>query len=105
MTNNSSSNNSNDKPYTYTSVCSWIGLGEMCSASSAQDSSYCVQHYGLVYKLGSGKLRKRDTLQAQRVRLTQQLLQEAVDELEAEGFDVYGDSEREQELELVDTED
>jgi hypothetical protein len=32
-------------------------------------------------------------------------MQEAVDQLEAEGFDVYGDSEREKELELVDTED
>jgi hypothetical protein len=53
--------------------------------------------------VGSGRVRKRDTRQAQRVRLTQQLLQEAVDELEAEGFDVYGDSEREVtvELELV----
>jgi peptide subunit release factor 1 (eRF1) len=32
--------------------------------------------------------------------LTQSLLQEAVDELEAEGFDVYGDSEREKALEM-----
>ena len=100
---NSSSNNINTKPYTYTPVCSWIGQGEMCTEHSAAESSYCLQHYGLVYRVGSGRVRKRDTRQAQRVRLTQQLLQEAVDELEAEGFDVYGDSEREVtvELELV----
>jgi hypothetical protein len=99
MTNNSS-NNSSNKPYTYTPVCSWIGTGEGCGQTSQAESSYCVEHYALVYRVGSGKVRKRDTLQAQRVRLTQQLLQEAIDQLEAEGFDVYGDSEREKELEL-----
>ena len=103
MTNNSSNNSS--KPYTYTPVCSWIGTGEGCVHASQAESSYCLQHYGLVYRVGSGKVRKRDTLQAQRVRLTQQLLQEAIDELEAEGFDVYGDSEREKELELAEVED
>ena len=92
--------NNNDKPYTYTTVCSWIGTGEMCSASSAQDSSYCVQHYAQVYKVGSGKLRKKDTRTAEKVRLVQQLMQEAIDQLELEGFDVYGDSEREKVLEL-----
>lgn len=90
----------NNTAYTYTPVCSWIGAGEMCSASSAQDSSYCVQHYGLVYKLGSGKQRKKDTRTAEKVRLVQQLMQEAIDQLELEGFDVYGDSEREKVLEL-----
>jgi alpha-tubulin suppressor-like RCC1 family protein len=102
MTNNSSNN---DKPYSYTAMCSWIGNGEMCSASSAQDSSYCVEHYGLVYKLGSGKQRKKDTRTAEKVRLVQQLMQEAIDQLEMEGFDVYGDSEREKVLDLDVTED
>lgn len=101
MTNNSS----NNKPYSYTTMCSWIGNGEMCSAASAQDSSYCVEHYGLVYKLGSGKQRKKDTRTAEKVRLVQQLMQEAIDQLEMEGFDVYGDSEREKHMELVDIED
>jgi ribonuclease HI len=100
MTNNSSNND-----YTYTSICSWIGAGEMCSASSAQDSSYCVQHYAQVYKLGSGKQRKKDTRTAEKVRLVQQLMQEAIDQLEMEGFDVYGDSDRERYQELVDIED
>jgi hypothetical protein len=43
--------------------------------------------------VGSGKRRKKDTLQAQRVRLVQQLFYEACDILEAEGFDLYGESE------------
>jgi len=97
--------NNNDKPYTYTSVCSWIGDGQGCSAHSAQDSSYCVQHYGLVYKVGSGRVRKKDTRTAEKVRLVQQLMQEAIDQLEMEGFDVYGDSEREKVLDLELTED
>jgi hypothetical protein len=49
----------------------------------------------VVYKLGSGKQRKKDTQQAQRVRLVQQLFYEACEQLEAEGFDVYGDVELE----------
>jgi hypothetical protein len=43
--------------------------------------------------VGSGKQRKKDTLKAARVRLVQQLFYEACEQLEAEGFDVYGDSE------------
>ena len=50
--------------------------------------------------MGSGKLRKKDTRTAEKVRLVQQLMQEAIDQLELEGFDVYGDSEREKVLEL-----
>jgi hypothetical protein len=41
--------------------------------------------------VGSGRQRKKDTLQAQRVRLVQQLFYEACDILEAEGFDLYGE--------------
>jgi len=41
--------------------------------------------------VGSGRQRKRDTLQAQRTRLVQQLFYEACDILEAEGFDLYGE--------------
>jgi len=102
MTNNSSNTN---KPCTYTTVCSWIGNGEMCTEHSAAESSYCLQHYAQVYKVGSGKQRKKDTRTAEKVRLVQQLMQEAIDQLEMEGFDVYGDSEREKVLDLELTED
>jgi hypothetical protein len=44
-----------------------------------------------VYRVGSGRQRRKDTAQAQRVRLVQQLMLEAIDQLEAEGFDVYGE--------------
>jgi predicted oxidoreductase len=55
--------------------------------------------------VGSGRVRKKDTRTAEKVRLVQQLMQEAIDQLEMEGFDVYGDSEREKVLDLVDSED
>ncbi len=45
----------------------------------------------MVYKQGSGRTRKRDTAQAQRVRLVEQLMYEAIEQLTAEGFDCYGD--------------
>ena len=77
----------------------------MCTEHSAAESSYCLQHYAQVYKVGSGKQRKKDTRTAEKVRLVQQLMQEAIDQLEMEGFDVYGDSEREKVLDLELTED
>jgi hypothetical protein len=38
-------------------------------------------------------VRRKDTLQADRVRQVEQLFQEAIELLILEGFDVYGDSE------------
>jgi len=85
-------------------TCTYIGTGPRCTAHALEGRSYCEQHYAVVYRVGSGKRRKKDTLQAQRVRLVQQLFYEACDQLEAEGFDVYGDSElvREPDLEEFD---
>jgi hypothetical protein len=74
-------------------TCTYIGTGAGCTAQALEGSSYCAEHYALVYKVGSGRQRKKDTRQAQRVRLVEQLFQEAVDQLVAEGFDVYGDHE------------
>ena len=72
-------------------TCTYIGTGPRCTCRALEGKSYCTDHYALVYKVGSGKQRKKDTLQAQRVRLVQQLFYEACDILEAEGFDLYGD--------------
>ena len=85
-------------------TCTYIGTGPRCTAHALEGKSYCEQHYAVVYKVGSGKRRRKDTLQAQRTRLVQQLFYEACDQLEAEGFDVYGDSEliREPDLEEFD---
>jgi len=72
-------------------TCTYIGTGPRCTAHALEGRSYCEQHYAVVYKVGSGKQRKKDTLQAQRTRLVQQLFYEACDILEAEGFDLYGE--------------
>lgn len=74
-------------------TCTYIGTGTGCTHTALEHKHYCADHYALVYKVGSGKQRKKDTLRAQRVRLVQQLFYEACEQLEAEGFDVYGDSE------------
>lgn len=74
-------------------TCTYIGTGSRCTHLALEGKSYCADHYAVVYKVGSGKQRKKDTAQAQRVRLVQQLFYEAIEQLEAEGFDVYGESE------------
>ena len=86
-------------------TCTYIGTGTACCTPALEGRSYCAEHYAVVYKVGSGRTRKKDTLQAQRVRLVQQLFYEACDLLEAEGFDVYGDSELEKTPELTDFEE
>ena len=72
-------------------TCTYIGTGPRCTCPALEGRSYCEQHYAVVYKVGSGRQRKKDTLQAQRTRLVQQLFYEACDILEAEGFDLYGE--------------
>ena len=72
-------------------ACTYIGTGTHCTAQALEGKSYCAEHYAVVYKVGSGRQRRKDTAQAQRVRLVQQLMLEAIDELEAEGFDCYGE--------------
>ena len=76
-------------------TCTYIGSGHTgsCTAAALEGTSYCAEHYALVYKVGSGRVRKKDTRQADRVRLVEQLFQEAIDQLILEGFDVYGDTE------------
>ena len=74
-------------------TCTYIGTGTPCTHPALEGKHYCADHYAVVYKVGSGKQRKKDTLQAARVRLIQSLFYEAIEQLEAEGFDVYGDSE------------
>ena len=73
-------------------TCTYIGTGTACTHTALAGKSYCEQHYALVYRVGSGRVRKRDTRQAARVRLVEQLMSEAVEELISEGFDVYGET-------------
>jgi hypothetical protein len=72
-------------------TCTYIGTGPRCTCTALEGKSYCADHYAVVYKVGSGRQRKKDTLKAARVRLVIQLFYEACDILEAEGFDLYGD--------------
>ena len=74
-------------------TCTYIGTGQGCTQHAQAGSSYCAEHYAMVYKVGSGRVRKKDNRQAAKVRLVIQMFQEACDQLEAEGFDVYGESE------------
>ena len=85
-------------------TCQYIGTGPRCTAHTLEGKSYCEAHYAVVYKVGSGRRRRKDTAQAQRVRLVQQLFYEAVDQLEAEGFDVYGEELVIDDLEMVEDE-
>ena len=73
-------------------TCTYIGTGQPCTHTALAGKSYCEQHYAVVYKVGSGKQRRKDTQQAARVRLVEQLMSEAVEELISEGFDVYGET-------------
>jgi len=86
-------------------TCTYIGTGPRCTHPALEGRSYCADHYSVVYKVGSGKQRKKDTLIAAKVRMVQQLFYEACDQLEAEGFDVYGDSELTQPEQTFDLED
>jgi hypothetical protein len=48
-----------------------------------------------VYKQGSSRARRHKELRTvDKVRIVESLMNEAIAELEAEGFDCYGDSER-----------
>ena len=73
-------------------TCTYIGTGTACTHLALAGKSYCEQHYAVVYRVGSGRQRRKDTAQAARVRLVEQLMSEAVEELLAEGYDVYGDT-------------
>jgi hypothetical protein len=74
--------------------CCWIGNGEGCSNDRVPDRSYCTEHLWSVYKQGSARARRKKELQTvDKVRIVEELLNEALAELEAEGFDVYGERE------------
>jgi hypothetical protein len=69
------------------SKCQWIGEGEGCDHEAVEGRSYCKEHLFRVYQKGTnlGK-RKKDLRIVDDVRLMEQLLNEAVDELENEGI-------------------
>lgn len=65
-----------------------------CGCASLAGASYCEEHYSIVYQRGTARARRRKELSiVDRVRVVEQLINEAVAELEAEGFDCYGERE------------
>jgi hypothetical protein len=66
-----------------------ISPAPYCGSPTNGHSSYCAEHYAVVYQVGSG-LRKRgkDIARANSVWTLESLFHEAVAELEAEGEEV-----------------
>lgn len=69
--------------------CMWIGGGEGCSKEALTGRSYCEEHLWLVHQKGSanGK-RKKDIQKANAIWDIENAMNEAVQELIEEGFDI-----------------
>lgn len=68
------------------SKCLWVGRGEGCSETAVAGRSYCEHHLWLVYNKGSNlSKRKKDIRTATGVRFWENLMNEAYEELLAEG--------------------
>jgi hypothetical protein len=80
----------------HTDTCTWIGpvgIKPTCSHPAVL-ASYCAEHYALVYARGTRLGRRvKDLRRAEELRQLVSLFNQAVEELEAEGFDCYGESE------------
>jgi len=82
-------------------TCTYIGAVEdysvlkpTCCNPTVPGRSYCADHLFVVYKQGTAVNRRKDKRIAEQVWNIQDAFNEAIAELEAEGFDCYGDSER-----------
>ena len=77
--------------------CQYIGgtgFQPTCTHNSLEGRSYCAEHLAMVYKAGTARAtRKKELRTVDKVRLVESLFNEAIEQLEAEGFDCYGDSE------------
>lgn len=68
------------------SKCTWIGEGEGCDRP-VHMRSYCEHHYPRIYARGTAVRRRKDKRTADQVHLWESLFNEALEELEAEGFE------------------
>ena len=74
--------------------CQYIGTEQagpvykpVCCSATVAGRSYCEQHLWLVYKQGSNlRTRHKDIRTADNARLWESLFNEAIEELEEEGF-------------------
>lgn len=84
-----------------TQTCTYIGsygLKPTCCAPTVL-GSYCAEHYSVVYAKGTRLGRRvKDMRKAEAIRQLMSDFNAAVEQLEAEGFDVYGETEAELDL-------
>jgi ABC-type tungstate transport system permease subunit len=69
--------------------CTWIGEGEGCSKEALPGRHYCEEHLFRVYQKGTanGK-RKKDIKRANAIWDIENAMNEAVEELISEGFEI-----------------
>lgn len=68
-------------------TCTWIGNGEGCSHPAVKDRSYCEHHIWNIYQKGTHlSKRKKDIRVAMTVHFWEDLFNQAVEELESEGW-------------------
>lgn len=69
------------------SECQYFGDSKhVCGKAVVPGRSYCEEHLWLVYQRGTAVHRRKDTRTADNVHLWESLFNEAVEELENEGF-------------------
>lgn len=69
--------------------CQWIGEGEGCQHDAVQGRSYCEEHLWRVYQKGTAlRRRKKDLQRANQIWDFENAFNEAVQELQEEGFDI-----------------
>jgi hypothetical protein len=76
--------------------CTYLGdaLTPCGCTPTVLGKSYCAEHVFLVYKKGTARAkRKKELTTVDKVRIVEELMHEAIAELEAEGFDCYGERE------------
>ena len=75
--------------------CTYMGTAlKPCCAPTVLGKSYCAEHIFLVYQKGTARARRhKEVRTVDKVRIVEQLMNEAIAELEAEGFDCYGQRE------------
>jgi len=87
-------------------TCQYIGgdgYRPTCTHSALPGRSYCAEHLAVVYKAGTKRATRHKELRTvDKVRIVDSLMNEAIAELEAEGFDCYGSSELNKDLEFTD---
>ena len=77
------------------------GTQGTCTHPALPGRSYCLEHLALVYKLGTARAKRhKEQRTVNKVRIIESLMNEAIEQLEAEGFDCYGDSELNRNLEF-----